>query len=119
MVVSNHLALVNYVPHQEEVRDYLAPYKGRIGAVTEWFKKYPERLASVDPLLEKLDLPVQIFWGDLDQLLYVDNAHNLQKRLPKSQVRVFENCGHFSYQDRAADFAKMVSEWVDGGFQSL
>ncbi len=115
----NHLGYVNYVPHQAEVRDYVESYKGRIGPITQWFKGYPQSLETVDPLLEKIELPVQIFWGDLDQLLYVDNANVLERRLPRSRLRVFEQCGHYSYQDRADEFAQMVSTWVDGEYQTI
>jgi len=107
------------VPHQAEVRDYVESYKGRIGPITQWFKGYPQSLETVDPLLEKIELPVQIFWGDLDQLLYVENAKVLERRLPRSRLRVFEKCGHYSYQDRADQFAQMVSIWVDGEYQTV
>jgi hypothetical protein len=29
------------------------------------------------------------------------------------------NCGHFSYQDKASEFADMVIAWVNGGYQTL
>ena len=91
--------------------------KGRIGPITQWFKGYPQSLASVGPLLEKIDLPVQIFWGDLDQLLCVENAAAPERRLPRRRLRVFEECGHCACQDRADEFAQMVSAWVDGAYQ--
>lgn len=112
------LACVDYVPCNEELADYVASYRGRMGAVTHWFKTYPENLATVDPHLADLDLPVQLFWGDLDELLLVENARRLDERLPNSQLRVFGDCGHFSYQDRPAQFAEMLLDWVNGGYQA-
>ncbi len=106
------LACVNYVPSAAEVADYVASYDGRLGPITHWFKTYPENLATVDPHLASLDVPVQIFWGDLDVFLLVDNGRRLQQRLKRSRLRVFERCGHFSYQDRADEFADMVLAWV-------
>ena len=113
------LACVNYVPSADEVSDYVASYDGRIGPITHWFATYPENLATVDPHLATLDLPVQLFWGDLDQFLLVDNAHRLQERLKRSQLRVFERCGHFSYQDKADEFAEMILAWVDRGYEQV
>ena len=113
------LACVNYVPSADEVADYVASYDGRIGAVTHWFKTYPENLATVDPHLAALDLPVQLFWGDLDAFLLVDNAHRLHERLPRSRLQVFERCGHFSYQDKPEEFAQMILDWVGGGYQGV
>ena len=115
----NRLAYVNYRPSNEEVADYVASYTGRIGPVTEWFKKYPENLATIDPHLAEVDLPIKIFWGDLDQFLLVDTAQRLHDRLKRSELQIFERCGHFSYQDRREDFAKMVIDWVSGGYSRI
>ncbi|MEJ2393139.1 MAG: alpha/beta hydrolase [Gammaproteobacteria bacterium] len=111
------LAVVDYVPSNEEIADYLACYKGRIGTITRWFKDYPENLTTISPHLSSLGIPTQLFWGDLDQLLLVDNAERLHQLLPKNQLKVFRNCGHFSYQDRAKEFAQMVTDWVNYGYQ--
>lgn len=113
------LACVNYSPSYAEVADYVASYDGRIGPVTHWFKTYPENLATVDPHLADLQVPTQIFWGDLDQFLLVDNAHRLQQRLPRSELRIFDHCGHFSYQDSPEEFADMVLSWVGGGYREV
>lgn len=111
------LGCVSYIPNAVEIDDYLTSYEGRVGTITHWFATYPQSLATVDPHLAKLDLPVQIFWGDLDIFLLVDNAHSLHKRLKRSQLKIFEQCGHFSYQDQADEFAEMVINWVNGGFR--
>ncbi len=113
------LACVNYVPHAAEVADYVASYDGRLGPVTHWFKTYPENLATTDPYLDGLELPVQLFWGDMDVFLLPDNARRLQERLPHSQLKIFEHCGHFSYQDKADEFAEMVLAWVGGGYRGV
>jgi pimeloyl-ACP methyl ester carboxylesterase len=113
------LALVNYSPSAEEVADYVASYDGRIGPITHWFATYPENLATVDPHLANLDLPVKVFWGDLDQFLVVDNAYRLNQRLKRSELQVLENCGHFSYQDKADEFAELILTWVGGRFREI
>ena len=69
--------------------------------------------------MAELDLPVKVFWGDLDQFLVVDNAYRLNQRLKRSELQVFENCGHFSYQDKADEFAEMILGWVSGGYQKV
>ena len=113
------LALVNYSPCAEELADYVASYDGRIGPITHWFATYPENLATVDPHLAELDLPVKVFWGDLDQFLVVDNAYRLNQRLKRSELQVFENCGHFSYQDKADEFAEMILNWAGSRFREI
>ncbi|MFC1681071.1 alpha/beta fold hydrolase [Pseudomonadota bacterium] len=109
---ANHLGYVNYSPCPEELADYVASYKGRIGSVMEWFRAYPEIIGSIQPRLSEIELPIQIFWGDLDQLLLVETANKIHALLPNSKLTVFENCGHFSYQDKSNEFASMVTGWV-------
>jgi pimeloyl-ACP methyl ester carboxylesterase len=116
---ANRLAYINYEPSNAEVADYVASYAGRIGPVTEWFRTYPQNLATIDPHLSDLDLPVQLFWGDLDQFLLLDTAHRAHERLKRSRLKVFEDCGHFSYQDCRDAFAQMVIDWVRGGYSEL
>lgn len=115
----NKLAYVNYTPSNAEVADYVKSYRGRIGPVTEWFRKYPGNLATIDPYLSRIDLPVQLFWGDLDIFLLVETAHRAQARFKRSQLKLFEGCGHYSYQDKRDEFAAMVIGWVEGGHTKL
>jgi pimeloyl-ACP methyl ester carboxylesterase len=112
---ANRLAYVNYTPSDAEVADYVESYAGRIGPVTEWFRTYPDNLATIDPHLTELDLPVLLFWGDLDQFLLPETAKRAAARLPRNRLVIFENCGHFPYVDRRDEFARTVIEWVNEG----
>ena len=116
---ANQICYLNYVPNPEEVSDYIHSYADRIGPVTLWFKNYPESLATIDPKLAEIDVPVLVFWGQQDQLLLVDNAHRLSDRLKRKKLHVFDQCGHFSYQDKHQEFGDVVTEWVSGGFSKL
>jgi hypothetical protein len=62
---------------------------------------------------------VQPFWGDLDKFLLLDTARRADRRLKRSRLTIFEGCGHFSCQDRRDAFARMVIDWVDGGYTRL
>ncbi len=110
---SNRLAYVNYVPNPVEVDDYIRSYAGRLGAICRWFRDYPSSLAFTDPALSELDLPVQVFWGRHDALLLAENALTLEQRLPRCQLQLLENGGHFSYQDCAQEFSSMLIRWVE------
>ena len=114
------LGYLNYSPTCDEIKDYVKSYAGRIGQVTAFFKQYPEGRQELTDKIESLDLPVQIFWGDEDAFLKVDNAHHLHSRLPNSALHVFESCGHFCYQEQSSAFAKLIQDWVIGKrFSSL
>lgn len=119
VAAGNALCYVNYAPSYAEVADYVASYSGRIGPVTQWFAKYPESLSSIDPYLANIDIPVKVFWGELDQLLFLDNGKRLHERLPRSALTIFPRCGHYCYQDKSDDFAQMVLDWVRDGYKSI
>ena len=119
LATATQVGYLHYQMGAAELRDYVASYEGRIDQVVAWFAHYPDGLRSIDPHLDGLDLPVQVFWGELDAFLGSDNARLLHKRLPRSRLNVFEDCGHFCYQDQADAFAEMVRGWLQGGFRSV
>lgn len=56
---------------------------------------------------------MQLFWGRHDALLDVENASRLKQRLPRAQLQILNNAGHYSYQDAAEAFSALVIRWVD------
>ena len=114
---ANQLGYLHYSPSAEEVSDYVTSYSGRVGRVTQWFKGYPEGLKAIDPHQETLDAPVHVFWGDKAVFLTTDNAVRLHKRLPKSAVTIFKDCGHFCYQDQEAEFTQLLRTWITDGYR--
>lgn len=109
------LGYLHYSPTREEIVDYVASYKGRIGQVTQFFKQYPEGCKDLTEHMENIQLPVKVFWGDEDAFLGVENAERLGGRIPNSTVHIFRNCGHFCYQDQSTAFAEMVGDWTTSG----
>jgi pimeloyl-ACP methyl ester carboxylesterase len=106
------LGYLHYSPTCDEVEDYVQSYVGRIGQVTAFFKQYTDGCNDLTDRIDDLKLPVKVFWGDEDAFLKVDNARLLHSRLSKSALHIFENCGHFSYQEQSSAFATMVQDWV-------
>lgn len=113
------LCYLNYHPNQKEIDDYIESYKNRIGQTTKWFKYYSEGLSTIDPYIEKIERPVLIFWGKDDKLLLPENAKSLDKKLKYSQLNIFDNCGHFTYQDKHEEFVELTNSWIDKDYKSL
>ncbi len=111
---ATQLGYLHYSPTRDEIEDYVQSYAGRIGQVTAFFKQYTEGRSELTNKIKSLELPVQVFWGDEDAFLKVENAHQLHSMLPNSALHIFENCGHFSYQEQSSAFAKMIQDWVIG-----
>ena len=78
----------------------------------KWFKKYPEAIKAIDKNLANIKIPTKIFWGEHEAILHTKNAENLHERLPNSELEIFENCGHFVYQDDYPRFTSLIRTWV-------
>ena len=116
---ATEIGYMRYGVTADELRDYVNSYDGRIDQVVAYFAGYPEGLKSIDPHIDALDLPVQVFWGDMDAFLPPENAELLHQRLPQSRLTIFEDCGHFCYQDRHEEFTQMIRDWIHGGYESV
>lgn len=106
------LGNVRYTPSHGENADYLASYTGRIPAIMDWFKGYGPNLKTIEPHYKDLDLPVHIFWGELDVFLLKETGTLLQQRLKRSKMTVLKGCGHYCYQDKSKEFADMIVAWT-------
>jgi pimeloyl-ACP methyl ester carboxylesterase len=109
---SKNICNVKYIPNKYEMSDYKKSYKGKVANNMKWFKLYTESLPQINASLSEINIPTKIFWGEHDAILYKDNAVRLHEKMPNSDLEIFENCGHFVYQDEYFKFAKMVGIWV-------
>ena len=114
---ATQVGYLHYRMSAAELSDYVRSYEGRIDQVVAYFASYPEGLKSLDSHIDTLDLPVQVFWGDMDAFLSAENARRLHARLPQSRLTIFEDCGHFCYQDKADEFTEMIRGWIAGGYR--
>lgn len=110
---ATQLGYLHYSPKAAEMDDYVRSYAGRIGQVTKYFKHYAVGCQDLTDKIETLTVPVQVFWGDEDGFLSAKNAAELDRRLLNSHVHIFENCGHFCYQDKSDEFASLVRRWIE------
>jgi pimeloyl-ACP methyl ester carboxylesterase len=64
--------------------------------------------------LHRLKMPVQLAWGEQDQIMPIAYAHALQKLLPQAQLQVFSNCGHLPQTEQPEKFVKSAVEFLQG-----
>ncbi len=110
---AKNLCNVKYVPNKYELSDYKKSYSGKVANCMKWFKKYPKALKEINKNLQNIDIPTKIFWWDHEWILPIENVFTLEAKMPNSEVEVFENCGHFVYQDDYHRFTKMIQSWVE------
>lgn len=69
----------------------LEPYEGRLGA---------------------LALPTLIVWGSQDRFAGVKMAHRFHEEIPGSELIVFEDCGHFVWEDKPVQSAEALLDFL-------
>jgi pimeloyl-ACP methyl ester carboxylesterase len=58
-----------------------------------------EKLEPYEGRLARLALPTLILWGAGDRFTTVKNAHRFHEEIPASELKVFEDAGHFVWED--------------------
>jgi pimeloyl-ACP methyl ester carboxylesterase len=69
-----------------------------------------------DPVMQKwlhlIKVPTHIIWGEHDKLMPVAYAAEFQKRIEGSTLEIFTECGHLPYTEKAADYARSITDHV-------
>jgi pimeloyl-ACP methyl ester carboxylesterase len=101
------------------LRDYLASYAGsRFFEAMAFVRDYPQSLPRLAKRLHEITVPCQITVGRNDPFVPVSNAKGLQKALPKNKLDVLD-CGHFVWEDAAAEYGKLACTFITGGHATL
>jgi pimeloyl-ACP methyl ester carboxylesterase len=101
------------------LEDYLASYAGvRFFESVEFVRDYPQSLPRLAKRLPEVTVPCQITVGRNDPFVPVSNAEGLHKGLPKSKLDILD-CGHFAWEDGAAQYEKIAADWIKGGYAKL
>ena len=101
------------------LQDYLASYAGpRFFEAMAFVRDYPQSLPRLAKRLSEVTVPCQITVGGNDPFVPVSNAKGLRKGLPKSRLNVLE-CGHFVWEDKAAEYGKLACDFIQGGYARL
>jgi pimeloyl-ACP methyl ester carboxylesterase len=101
------------------LQDYLACYAGaRFWDAVDFIRAYPQSLPRLAKRLPEIVTPCQIIVGRHDPFVPVSNAEGLRKGLPKSNLNVLD-CGHFVWEDAAAEYAKLACDFITDGYAKL
>ena len=109
----------NYKLPEYVLQDYLASYAGpRFFHAMAFVRDYPQSLPRLAKRLHEVTTPCQITVGQNDPFVPVSNAQGLRKGLSKSKLDVL-NCGHFAWEDAAAEYGRLASDFIKGGYAKL
>jgi len=62
----------------------------------------------------RLDVPVQLVWGDKDPFFPVERAKAMVAEFPDARIEVIEGAGLFSHEERPADVARALLPTLTG-----
>jgi 2-hydroxymuconate-semialdehyde hydrolase len=99
---------------EEQVAEYLRPWSGVEGV--ESFFRFAramdgEGLNRPDDL-EKIDVPVLIFWGEDDPFYPPEVAERLNAAIPTSTLGLLPGCGHFLLDEAVGTIGPMIYEYL-------
>src|SRR3984885_12154630 len=111
--------MAQYKLPEYALRDYQASYAGdRFWNAMAFVRDYPNSLPRLATRLGDVSVPCQITVGRHDPFVPVSNAEGLHKGLRKSNLNVLD-CGHFVWEDAAAEYATLACDFIKGGYAKL
>ena len=118
--VESVLAFVERYKLPDHVReDFLSSYEGdRFVESLRFVRSYPAELPVLDKLLPAIETPVQIITGDHDPGVLPVNGEYLHKRLPHNKSDMVD-AGHFAWADAADEYATLIIDWWNGGYERV
>jgi pimeloyl-ACP methyl ester carboxylesterase len=69
---------------------------------------------ALAPRLDDLTVPTLVVWGTADGLLPVQLGTRWVQLLPDARLVLLEGAGHVPLLDRPAEFADLVTRFLDG-----
>jgi pimeloyl-ACP methyl ester carboxylesterase len=101
----------------EVLEDYVSAYDlGRFAESARFVRHYPEQNKLVQDFLPSIQIPTLILAGENDDLVPWSNNQFLADTMPNSVTHRLD-AGHFAWEEAAAEYGRLVSEWIAGGYK--
>src|SRR5271156_5589909 len=111
--------MTQYKLPEYALQDYLTSYAGnRFWNAMAFVRDYPNSLPRLAKRLGEVTVPCQITVGRHDPFVPVSNAEGLHNGLRKNNLNVLD-CGHFVWEDAAAEYGRLASDFIKGGYAKL
>ncbi|MGA7930754.1 MAG: alpha/beta hydrolase [Candidatus Sulfotelmatobacter sp.] len=116
--VESVLAFVERYKLPDHVReDFLSSYEGdRFVESIRFLRAYKTELPKLSKLLPTIETPVQIITGDHDPGVLPVNGDYLHERIHHNTFDKV-NAGHFAWADVADEYANLIIDWWEGGYE--
>lgn len=78
-------------------------------------QRHVERLATPEEQVRAIDKEVLLFHGREDLVVPLESSLRLHGLLPRSQLHVFSQCGHWTQVEKSARFCRLVNDFLSEG----
>ncbi|GLR67190.1 2,6-dioxo-6-phenylhexa-3-enoate hydrolase [Acidocella aquatica] len=78
------------------------------------FQRWLDALASDEDELRTLDKEVLLIHGREDRVVPLESSLRLLNLIPKAQLHVFGQCGHWTQIEKSADFTRLTRDFFTG-----
>ena len=78
-------------------------------------QRWVQSLASPESAIAALPHETLVIHGRDDQVIPVENSYRLSRLIPRSQLHIYGQCGHWTQIEHAARFAQLVSNFLQEG----
>ncbi len=114
-IVASHLRTATHRPMDEDsFITYFEQWKGEFGQRIYLQKDAQldeDDTAEFEPLLPEIEVPVRIVWGERDVWLAPDLAERLHEIIPRSDLVLLPETGHFAMEDSPREVARTLFEF--------
>jgi pimeloyl-ACP methyl ester carboxylesterase len=73
-----------------------------------------QRVNASDRLYLAAEVPTLLLWGARDPMIPVEHGYAAHEAMPGSRLEVFEQAGHFPFQDEPELFADVLGDFIAG-----
>jgi pimeloyl-ACP methyl ester carboxylesterase len=73
-----------------------------------------QRVNATDRLYLAAEVPTLLVWGERDPMIPAAHGRAAHAAMPGSRLEIFENAGHFPFQDDPERFADVLADFVAG-----
>jgi haloalkane dehalogenase len=100
---------------EEALDEYWKGFAGetrRLGHLELYRSGDFEKIAPYEGRVAQLGVPALIVWGERDRFAGVRMAHRFHSELPDSELRIFDEAGHFVWEDVPEESTRLLVDFL-------
>jgi pimeloyl-ACP methyl ester carboxylesterase len=101
---------------EEIIENYSKPLRlaGSYHALVETAKELiPPDAEEITKHYREINVPALLIWGQYDKVIPLEIGRRLQKDIPNSKLIVIPDCGHMPPEEKPAETAKIISDFLN------